>query len=558
MKRFVLLFAALFTLSLSYARDIPHLIHEKGTWHLIVDGSPMLLLSGEVHNSTSSTEESLEKAFATVKAMGLNSVLTPVSWAQIEPLEGEFDFTTVGYTISLARKYDLKVVLLWFGTWKNGESSYAPVWVRKDTGRFFRARKQDGSNASAISPFCTEAMNADAKAFARLMTYIAKKDKSCSIITVQVENEAGVFDGMDYSPAAMEAYHSGVPETLLNYLLTHNGHLGRRLNDAWAANGFRRSGTWMELFGDTDDTKQFLLSYAIARYINHVASSGKKVYPLPMYTNAWLVVDSDPLRYWPVGGPVPKVIDLYKAAMPDVDWVSPDIYSMGFREMCEVYDRQDNPLFIPETNRVAGPAYYAFAEHDALCYSPFAIEDVYSDPYFLNEYKTLGEILPLIVKYRGTGRMRGFIRQNKDDKKTVFKLGKYNFEINYIKGEKNAHGLIIMTGEDEFVCAGVGVHIKPISVDQTKVAALAYAEELELKDGKLNTKVVLNGDQTAHHTLLYLRGRMENVDYEKGGFCVPAPWYDVSCQRMNNPEWQKKFKVSGIYRMKLMEIPSYN
>ena len=115
-----------------------------------------------------------------------------------------------------------------------------------------------------------------------------------------------------------------------------------------------------------------------------------------------------------------------------------------------------------------------------------------------------------------------------------------------------------MTGDDEFICAGVGVYIKPISVDETKVTALAYAEELEFNDGKAKTKVVLNGDQTAHHTLLYLRGRMENEDYANGGFCIPAPWYDVSFQRMNNPEWQNKFKVSGVYRMVLMETPLYN
>lgn len=555
MKRVILVFTVLFAFSFSYARDIPRLINESGTWHLIVDGSPMLLLSGEVHNSTSSTEESLGKAFATVKAMGLNSVLTPVSWAQIEPHEGEFDFTTVDFTISLARKHNLRVVLLWFGTWKNGESSYAPVWVRKDTERFFRARKQDGSNASAISPFCIEAMNADAKAFMNLMSHIAKKDKSRTIVSIQVENEAGVFDGMDYSSAAMNAYHGEVPKALLNYLYSHKGQLRERLNDAWTANGCRMCGTWIEVFGDTEDTKQFLQSYAVAQYINQVAAAGKKVYPLPMFTNAWLVVDSDALRYWPVGGPVPKVIDIYKAAMPDVDWVSPDIYSLGFREMCEIYDRADNPLFIPETNRVAGPAYYAFAEHDALCYSPFAIEDVFSDGYFLREYKVLGEMLPLIAKYRGTGRMRGFLRQNASETGDIVRLGSYDFEVNYIKGEKNAHGLIIMTGQDEFICVGVGTYIKPVSVDKEQRCSIASAEELVSSKNGFKTKLVLNGDQTAHHTMLYLRGRMENADYELDGCQIPAPWYDVSYQRMHVPEWQNKFKTSGIYRMTLMTIP---
>ena len=123
---------------------------------------------------------------------------------------------------------------------------------------------------------------------------------------------------------------------------------------------------------------------------------------------AWLVNDDQKPGNWPAGGPVPKVLDIYKAMAKHLDWISPDLYDPDFKGICGIYSRQDNPLFIPETQRIAGPAYYAFGERDAMCYSPFAIEDVYDDPYFLGEYKVLGEILPSLAAMNSRyGTLRG-------------------------------------------------------------------------------------------------------------------------------------------------------
>ena len=204
-----------------------------------------------------------------------------------------------------------------------------------------------------------------------------------------------------------------------------------------------------------------------------------------------------------------------------------------------------------------GPAYYAFAEHDAMCYAPFAIEDTYNDPYLLGEYQTLSELLPVISENQGKGNMHGFVRQANDTTKDTvqFTMGDYHLKVRFIKGEKYAHGLVIQTGKDQFLIAGVGSTITPTSAKPGLECRIGYAEELEWKDGQWHTKVILNGDQTAHHSLLYLRGRMPNAPYKEYGFDIPAPFTDVSSQRMYWPDWQKRFKYSGIYRIKLYTYP---
>jgi len=47
---------------------------------------------------------------------------------QIEPQEGKFDFSVLDGLIQGARSHNMRLVLLWFATWKNGLSSYPPDW----------------------------------------------------------------------------------------------------------------------------------------------------------------------------------------------------------------------------------------------------------------------------------------------------------------------------------------------------------------------------------------------------------------------------------------------
>ena len=513
-KFFLVIFcASLFCLATA-AQGVTEVKRENGQMRLLKDGKPLLMLSGELHNSTSSTSFSLNKAMHSVKSMGLNTLIVSVSWEQIEPRENAYDFSCVKNIIAAADSFSMPLVLIWFGTWKNGESSYPPLWVKRDTRRFFRAENADGIPVNAISPFCEEACRADARAFAKLMAYIRENDRNHRVEVVQVENEMGVFLDRDHCPAANVAYKG--------------------------------------------EAHAEFMAKAYARYVNRVAQAGKRELNLPMYINCWLP-DGAKTGTYPLGGPSPELLRIYKKYAPAIDFISPDLYADDFRGYCGKYNTPDNLLFIPETQRKAGFAYYAFGEANAQCYSPFAVEDIYNDPYFLGEYRTLGELLPTIAQLQGTGKMHGFVRQkgDKTNDSTAFVIGKVRFVVHYITGERFAHGIVAQIASDEFICAGVGAWI---TVDDAtgKAATLptiGFAEEVELKDGKWQTRVVLNGDQTYNHRLLYLRGRMPNEPYHENGFDVPAPLTDVSYQRMFRPEWQNRFKVSGIYRIKLYDGP---
>lgn len=506
------LFTFLLLLSFAFAgmaQESTRIEKVNGISRLTAGNEPYLMLSGELHNSTSSTVASLDAALRSMKAMGLNSVIGSVSWEQLEPEEGVFDYQSIDNVIDAASRHGMRMTLIWFGTWKNGESSYPPVWVKCDTKRFFRAESADGTPTNTISPFCEEACKADANAFAHLMARIREKDTKRRISVIQVENEVGVFMDRDYCPAARKAYKEG------------------------------------------EDNESFMAE-AYAKYLNKVAEAGKKQYDLPMYANCWL--PEGPVGTFPMGGPTPNALSVYKRCAPAIDWLSPDIYAPDFRGFCKIYHTKDNMFFIPETQREAGLAYYAFAEHDAQCFAPFAIEDIYNDPYFLGEYSVLNELLPTISAHQGKGDMHGFVRQSGDapDDTTSFVIDNIRFRVHYVKNEKKAHGMVVRIAPDEYLCAGVGAYItlEPVNPNDKKRPWIGYVEEVALENGDWKTKVVLNGDQTNNHRLLYLRGRMYNPDYKELGFDVPAPWTDVSHQRMYRPEWQQRFKYSGIYRIK--------
>lgn len=540
------------------AQDIPRLEKKDGVFRLLRHGEPLLMLSGELHNSTSSTAKALKPALKTARQMGMNSVIATVSWEQIEPNEGKFDFSEIDEILRLAGETDMPLGLIWFAGYKNGESSYAPLWVKQNTKRFPRCRDAEGRNTTTLSPLCEATIEADAKAFARLLEHIREVDTKQLVCIVQVENEMGAFVDIDHSSFSLKLYEDLVPEEIVGYIRGHEKTLSKRLLQQWNENGRRSKGCWKELFGDNDYTKQFFMAWAFARYADRVAEAGKKVYPLPMYVNCWLAGDDAKLGSYPNSGPRGLTFDIYKAAAPHIDILSPDVYHPNPRTSFEQYSRPDNALFIPEVSRLAGPAYYAFGEQNAICYAPFGFEECYDDAHFVGEYKVLGELLPDILEAQGTNRMHGFLREegvDQPDDSVQFQLGDYMFHVRYVKGEQNAHGLAIQTGRDEFLVAGVGGYITFSSPKKGMVCKIAYAEEVERSENGWTPIFVLNGDETAHHNMLYLRGRMPLPDYRKEGIEVDAPLYRPSFQRMDNPKWQDRYKVSGIYRIKLYTYP---
>jgi beta-galactosidase GanA len=155
---------------------LPHLERRGAATQLIVDGKPFLILGGETHNSSYSSADYMKPIWPKLAAMNLNTVVVPVAWENIEPREGQYDFTIADDLIKGARDARLRLVLLWFGSWKNTYSSYAPAWVKRDVARFPRVETSDGKGTERLSPFSAAVRDADAKAFARLMRHLRTVD----------------------------------------------------------------------------------------------------------------------------------------------------------------------------------------------------------------------------------------------------------------------------------------------------------------------------------------------------------------------------------------------
>src|SRR5262249_18008639 len=153
-------------------------------------------------------------------ALNLNTVLIPVYWELIEPSEGKFDFSLVDGLIQEARKRKLHLVPLWFASWKNSMSCYAPAWVKKNQQRFPRSQDQAGNGMEILSPFSKENVAADSHAFAAFMRHLREVDANDqTVMMVQVENEIGMIpDSRDRSAVAEQLFNQEVPADLLRYL----------------------------------------------------------------------------------------------------------------------------------------------------------------------------------------------------------------------------------------------------------------------------------------------------------------------------------------------------
>ena len=329
----------------------PYLAKKGTATQLIVDGQPFVMLAGELHNSSSSGLEYMERMWPKLKALHLNTVIAATSWELVEPREGQFDFSLIDGLLAQARRHEMRLVLLWFGSWKNGVSSYAPPWVKKDTVRFPRCLGSSNRNPKdVLTPLSQESRRVEAKAFAALMRHLREIDGDRhTVIMVQVENEVGIMpEPRDLSPQADAAFNSSVSPELMSYLAAHKDSLIPELHSHWEKTEFRTTGTWTEVFGEGLQTAEIFSAWHYATYMNAVARAGKAEYALPMYVNAWLRGPDGKPGDYPSGGPLSHVMDVWRAGAPDVDLFAPDIYLPDFKGICADYTQSGNPLLIPE------------------------------------------------------------------------------------------------------------------------------------------------------------------------------------------------------------------
>jgi hypothetical protein len=498
---------------------------------MIVDGKPFLLLAGELGNNTPSSLEYMKSVWPTLIKTKLNSALAAVSWAQIEPQEGKFDFSALDGVIQGARANNLRLVLLWFGSWKNGESTYAPDWVKRDFKRFPRTQRAEGESAEVLSPFSDANRDADARAFAALMRHVKAVDgRQHTVIMIQVENE---IETCDRSPAARTAYEGQAPKELMDFLQAHKDALVPELRQAWEAAGSTTSGTWEEVFGHSAAAGEISMGWAFARYVGRVAEAGKAEYPIPMYVNSpgsGFRKGQPPAC--PCGGaPMPDLIDVWRAGAPKIDIYSPDIYGGDYPLMCARYTRSGNPLFIPEMrgfppNNMAARILYAFGRHDAIGTSLMGVERPPApDIELTSAYDVIRQLAPLISAHQGDGTMSAVTLAAGDPPQKI-KVGTWTLEASFVMPRTqppapppptpvwNAAAIFIQTGPEEFYAAGAGVNVRfTPNTPGPPLAGLATVEEGVFVNGRWVPGRRMAGDDTGSRSLVLPRLHDEPTEH---------------------------------------------
>lgn len=482
------------------------------TQQLYVQDKPFLMLGGELSNSAASDKAYMQHAWPKIKKLNVNTVLAPIYWELMEPVEGKFDFDLVDDLIDNARKNQTKLVFLWFGAWKNSMTCYAPAWVKTDVKRFPRALSKAGKPQEILSPFFDNNLQADIKAFAELLKHIKSVDaKEQTVIMVQVENEIGMLpDARDYSAAANQAFVQNVPAVFSQYLKSNEKNILPELKGIWEKNGLKKQGTWEQLFGKSLATGEIFMAWYYAQFIEKLTTAGKKEYALPMFLNAALNYkkEAKPGEY-PSAGPLPHIMDVWKAGAPSIDFLSPDFYNPDFKYWNDLYVRANNPLFIPEIKfeqGVAGKAFYTVGHYNGMGFSPFSIETggEIENREIAESYKLLDQLSPLILKYRGLGNLNGVLFDKQDSKKEI-KYADYTFSLGHDlnlgwSGKSKDEvwpitgAMIIKITENEFIVAGTGV-VATFKANNGKTAGILSVDELKVKDGELVDGMRLNGDQ---------------------------------------------------------------
>jgi hypothetical protein len=491
------------------AGPLPQIVEKNGRYALLADGAPYLMLGVQANNS-SAWPESLGKVWPAAEALHANTVELPIYWEQFEPVEGKFDFSVVDLISRQARERHLRLVLLWFGTWKNGSAHYTPEWIKLDQAKYPLLLNRDGQTVDSPSIFAPAWLEADKTAFRALMRHLKEVDPQRTVLMVQVENEAGVWGAVrDCSPAAEKAFAGAAPEKLLKGL-------------------GKQPGTWREVFGaDADEVFQ---AWFTASYIEQVAEAGKREYALPLYVNAALRDPFNPGKppSYESGGPTDNEIGLWKIAAPSISIVAPDIYLPEYAKygkVIDLYRRRDNALLIPETGNAAEYARYVYEAigQGAIGWSPFGLDLTgYSNQGSGPETMEMKALKPFARQYAllapiarrlAGGNLAGKVRGSSEDAenhtqtlgferwKAVLQYGMPSFGNGMQpKGNAPADGgvVILELGPDEFLVAGhhVRVDFAPTFAPGKKRYWLKVEEGGYDAAGKWRTARIWNGDQT--------------------------------------------------------------
>jgi hypothetical protein len=516
--------AALFAFGLAAyaqgtAHPIPSIVHENGRYALMVDGAPFLMLGAQANNS-SDWPATLQKVWPAIEYLHANTLEIPIYWEQFEPRQGQFDFAQIESVLAQARAHRVHLVLLWFGTWKNGSQHYMPEWMKLDPEKYAHVVNRNGERVDSPSPFAQPSLEADIRAFTAFMQHLNAADPERTVLMVQVENETGTWGTLrDYSAEANKLFTAAVPDDVL-----------KAMNKTAA-----RGASWAEVFGPDADV--YFHSWAIARYVGQIASAGKAVYPLPLYVNAAL---RDPFKGEPgtyeSGGPTDNVLSIWKAEAPAIDVLAPDIYLLdtpAYLKVMELYHRPDNALFIPETAGTPRAARFLFAAlgMQTIGYSPFGLDytrtnhpermvpnepNAFLDPTAQN-YKLLGPMMRDVARLNFEGNLQAVAEVEEQPRQTLH-FGSWDAVVSFGAGRGGAapgdpepigRALVAQLSDNRFLVTGF--HCR---VDFRPAGTAQQQKTQEIVVGTGQTPSALIDGSWQHRQFL----RVEEGAYENGVF----------------------------------------
>jgi len=512
------LLVALTGASLAAERPLPRLIADHGRHALLVDDAPYLVLGAQANNS-SGWPAVLPEVWPAMEFIHANTAEIPVYWEQFEPEPGKYDPSAVDALLAGARSHHLHLILLWFGTWKNGSQHYMPAWMKLQPERYFHVVDAAGRPLDSPSPFAADSLAADTRAFTALMAHLRAADPERTVVMVQVENEAGTWGTLrDHSPEANRLFNGAVPPDVLTAM--------------GVAAPASASPTWEQAFGA--EAEVFFHAWSVARYIGHVAAAGKAVYPLPLFANAALraILTPGAPGTYQAGGPLDNVIPIWKVCAPALDMVCPDNYETNpaaYLKFCELYHRDDNALYLPETGGSPRLLFYALGQQ-AIGFSPFGIDftrthefpDVARPPEdrlppwaltgtrefaapFVPLYRLLAPMGRTIARLNFEGRIQAVAEQAgriTDD----LHFGPWDATIAYGVWARNGHpagnpqplggALVAQLAENQFLVAGFYCR-----ADFRPLASGRHRQFLSVEEGTFvndtfTFRRILNGDQT--------------------------------------------------------------
>ncbi|UAK26249.1 DUF5597 domain-containing protein [Sphingomonas nostoxanthinifaciens] len=483
--------------------EIPRLaVAANGQRTLYVDGKPFFVLAAQIHNS-SAWPDVMAQSMKAAADLHANTIEVPVYWEQLEPEPGRYDTSSVDQLIATARANGTRLVLLWFGTWKNGQNHYAPAWMRSDPAHYPRTIDERGEPADVQSPFSVATRDADERAYVTLLRHLKAVDGDRhTVIMMQVENEPGAIGAVrDHGPDAERAFAAPVPPAL-------------------AAKLGKGTGTWPMLFGP--DAAEAFNAYATATYIDRIAAAGRAVYPLPVYVNCWMRYKgfNSPGVDYPSGGAVWTMLDLWRAAAPNVEMIGTDVYTtdpVEYRKVLDQYHRADNPTWVSETDfsPKTAPLLYNVLALGGVGMSVFGIDNPDPSPdeqagtvvHRLN-YGLLAPISSLIAQAAAEKRIWAAVEEPGRARQTIDLPDGWKAVVSFgppawgatpaiIPNSKTLSGRIFMIrlAADQWLVGGSDVRVE-FQRSGAGHGQLLRAEDGAYVDGAWHARRWLNGDET--------------------------------------------------------------